>query len=108
MEKNKKIEQEIRRTLDQFDHPEQLLPNSYFYTRVQARLDERRRQRNVFQAILRPAFITALVVINLSTAVWYLIGGDQQDTTESREQLIYILADDLELDTDRSNLLFSQ
>ncbi len=52
MNKKEKIEQKIRKTLDQFDHAEQLPPNPYFYTRVQARLEETRRQQNVICTIL--------------------------------------------------------
>ncbi len=68
MNKKDTIEQEIQKTLDQIENTENLPPNPYFYTRVQARLEERRKKQNVFSAILRPALLTALVAINLSTA----------------------------------------
>jgi len=105
MNKKEKIEQKIRKTLDQFDHAEQLPPNPYFYSRVQARLEEQRRQRSAFSAILRPALLIALVTINLGTAFWYLGGSEQNYQSDTRQELIEILAGDLKLDNKQSNLL---
>ena len=105
MNKKEKIEEQISKTLDQFEHAEQLPPNPYFYTRVQARLEETRRQKRVLSAILRPALLTALVTINLSTAVWYLGGSDHVNQSETRKELIEILAGDLKLDDNQSSLL---
>ena len=68
MNKKEKIERDIQKTLDQFENVEQLPPNPYFFTRVQARLEETQKQQSVFSTILRPALLTALVAINLSTA----------------------------------------
>jgi len=107
MNKKEKIEQEISKTLEQFDQAEKLPPNPYFYTRVQARLEEKKRQQNVFFAILKPALIIALVAVNMSTAIWYLGGTEQKDQTNSRQELVEILAGDLELDDDQnSNFIF--
>ena len=104
MNKKEKIEQEIQKTLDLFDSAEKLPRNPYFYTRLQARLDERRRKRSIYSAILKPALLTVLVVVNLGTAFWYMSGGEQQYQTDSREELIDILAGDLNLDNQESDL----
>ncbi len=101
MNKKEKIEQEIRKTLDQFDRAEHLPANPFFYTRVQARLDEQRRKRSIYSTILKPALLTSLVVINLGTAVWYFGGSGQSD---SQQELIEILAGDLNLDENQTNL----
>lgn len=109
MKKNEKIEQEIRKTLDQFDHAEQLPPNPYFYTRVQARLEEKHRQQSVLPVFLRVAFLTVLFAINFVTGVWYLGGIDQTYQTDTRQELAGILAADLKLDTEEGSIfLFEQ
>ncbi len=104
MNKKEKIEQQINKTLDQFDHAEQLAPNPYFYTRVQARLEEQNQQRNVFTTILKPAFLTTLVAINIATAFWHISGNDQNYQTNSQQELTEILAGDLNLDQGQTDL----
>lgn len=107
MNKKEKIEQEISKTFEQFDRADKLPSNPYFYTRVQARLEEKKKQQNVFFAILKPALIIALLAVNMSTVIWYLGGTEQQDQTNSRQELAEILAGDLKLDNDQnSNFIF--
>ena len=103
MNKKEKIEHEINKTLEQFDTAEKLPPNPYFYTRVQARLEEKQKQQNIIFAILKPALIIALVAVNMSTAIWYLGGSKQQEQTSSRQELVEILASDLKLDSDQNS-----
>lgn len=105
MSKKEKIEREIQKTLDQFENVEQLPPNPYFFTRVQARLEETRKQQGVFSAILRPALLIALVAINLSTAILYISGTSQTEQFETRQELVEILASDLKLDDNQDNIL---
>jgi len=104
MSKKEKIEQEIQKTLQQFDNAEQLPPNPFFYTRVQARLEQSRKQHRIISAVLKPALFTIVVVINLSTAVWYLDSSDQISQTDTRSELTEILAGDLKLDANQENL----
>lgn len=104
MNKKDKIEHEISRTLEQFDQAEKLPPNPYFYTRVQARLEAKQNQQNVFFAILRPAMLTALVVLNLSTAFWYLNDSNQAEQANTRTELIELLSSDLNLEKNQSTI----
>lgn len=104
MSKKEKIEQEIQKTLDQFENPEKLPPNPYFFTRVQARLEETRKQQSVMAAILRPALLTVLVAINLGTAFWYFSGDEQQVQIDARQELAEILQDDLTLENEENNI----
>ncbi len=104
MSRKEKIEQEIKKTLEQFDSAERLPPNPYFYTRVQARMEESRRQHRIISAVLKPALFTILVAINLSTAVWYLGGSDQISQADTRAELTEVLAGDLKLDSNQNNL----
>ncbi len=103
MNKKDNIEQEINKTLNQFDAAEKLPPDPYFFTRVQGRLDEKARQQNVFAPFLRPALIIALIAINTSVSIWYLGGMEVREQTNSRKELAEILAGDLELDSDNNN-----
>ena len=103
-QKKEHIEGEIQKTLDQFDAAEQLPPDPFFFTRLQARLEQQNQQRGILLVFLRPALLTALVALNLSTAVWYFSRSDQQDQASSQQQFIQILARDLALETDRSAL----
>lgn len=105
MNKKEKIEQEINKTLAQFDEAERLPSNPYFYTRIQARLEEKQRRKTGFAAILKPALISALVAINLTTAVWYLNLSTEVNQSENRQELLDILSDDLNLDNTQSNFL---
>jgi len=104
MNKKEKIEQEIQKTLAQFDKAEKLPANPYFYTRVQAGLEESRKERHVFMAVLKPAFFTVLVVLNVTTAFWYMDNGEQISQTDTHSELTEILSSDLKLDTDQDNL----
>lgn len=104
MNKKEKIEQEIQKTMEQFDNAEQLPPNPYFYTRVQARLEDSRKQHRILSAVLKPALFTILVAVNLSTAVWYMGSTDQTSQTDTRTELTEILAGDLKLDNNQADL----
>ncbi len=104
MNKKEKVEQEIHKTLDQFEHAEQLPANPYFYTRVQARLEETRRQQNVFSTILKPSLLMALVAINISTVFLYFSESEQQDQTNTRQELLEILANDFKLDNEQNSI----
>ena len=101
MNKIEKIEQEISKTLDQFEKAEELPPNPYFYTRVRQRLEDRQRQHGVFHTVMKPALLTVLVVFNLVTAVWFFSESEQ---TDSRQQLIKVLANDLKMNTEQNNI----
>jgi len=104
MNKKEKTEQEIQKTLELLDHMEQLPPDHSFYTRVMARLDEERQRQSVFPAILKPAFLTALIVINLGTAIRHFRGSEATRQTDSQQELIEVLSRDLNLEAYQSNL----
>ena len=104
MNKKATIEQQINKTLEQFEQADALPPNPYFYTRVQARLDEKREQRHLFGAILKPALLTVLLAVNLSTAIWYMGSLGQTDQTDGRQELIELLTGDSNQDNQQINL----
>ena len=107
MNKQEKIQNEIDKTLGLFDKKESLKPNPYFYTRVQQRLNEKNKKEFSIYSVLKPAFFTALLALNLTTAVWYTSSDSLTINTESDIELVDILKSDFNLESDQTeNLLF--
>ena len=101
MKKQKKIEQEIERTLSLLDQRKKLPANPWFYSRVKQRLDAPDHSFNLFGTILKPAFLIILLAANLGTAIWYF----RETSTDTRQELIEVLGDELNLNPDSNNLL---
>lgn len=101
MKKQEKIEQEIQRTLSLLDQPQKMPANPWFYVRVKQRLDAPTRSFSLRWAILRPAFLIILLAANLGTAIWYF----NETSTDTRQELIEVLGDELRLNSDSNNLL---
>ena len=107
MNKKEKIENEVNKTMELFDKKESLPPNPYFYTRVQQRLNEKSKKEISFSAILKPAFFTVLVALNLTTAIWYTSSENLTYQTDSKILLTDILKSDLNLESNTTeNLIF--
>lgn len=107
MSKQEKIQKEIDKTLGLFDKKESLKPNPYFYTRVQQRINEKPKKEFSLSAILKPAFFTVLVTLNLTTAIWYTSSDGIISSSETEIELVDILKTDFNLESDQTeNLLF--
>lgn len=107
MNKQERIQSEIDKTLGLFDKKESLPPNPYFYTRVQQRINEKSRKGFSLSAVLKPAFFTALVAINLTTAIWYTSSDSLAISSENNLELTDILISDFNLENDQTeNLIF--
>ena len=104
MNKNDNVEKEIQKTLDMFEQADSLPENPYFYTRVQARLDEGRREKPGLFAVLKPALLAMLFVLNLSTAFWYLGSSNETPQTSSRQELVEMLSGDFNKSSEKSDL----
>ena len=102
MNKRERIEQEIEKTLECFDRAEHLKVDPYFYTRLQARIkDIEKRKRFSWQEMLsvkalRPILLTAIVVLNIFTAMMVFQGTDRR--TDTREQCLTDFAEEYSLD----------
>lgn len=107
MNKKEKIEQEIQKTLDLLDQPQNLAPNPFFYTRVRQRLDEKSQSHPKISlaAVLKPALMTVLLAMNLGTAIWYLGGTPATTSSQPRQELVQLLANDFQLETSQDNWL---
>lgn len=104
MDRKKKIEEEIARTLAEFDRAERLPEDPYFYTRLQARLNRREVKNTLFTRILRPAIVTALLLLNIGTAYFYLNTGTSGKTTNQRQELARLMVEDLNMEQTENNI----
>ena len=95
MDRKKKIEQEIAKTLEEFDKVERLPEDPYFYTRMQARLNSREKKNALFPRVLRPAIVTLLLLLNIGTAYFYLNTGTSGQTTTQHQELGQTIAEEL-------------
>lgn len=102
MNKQVKIQNEIDKTLGLFDKKESLPPNPYFYTRVKQRLNERTKERFSIFSVLKPAFFTALIALNLTTAIWYTSSDGSVISSDADLELVDILKTDFNLESDQT------
>lgn len=105
MNRKEKIEIEVNKTLEMFDKKESLTPNPFFITRIKQRINESSNNEKSFISILKPAFFSLLIVINISTAVWY--STSTVSIQKGSSNLTEVLSSDLNLtETNTTNILF--
>lgn len=104
MNKQEKIQNEIDKTLDLFDKNDSLPPNLYLYTRIQQRINEKSKKEFSIFSVLKPAFFTALIALNLTTAIWYTSSDSLTTNTDTDLELVDILKSDLNLDQQQTDL----
>jgi len=91
------IEGRVLETLEAFDRPDALPHDPHFYGRVMTRLAQGERLQGGFTALLKPALITALALLNLTTAVLVLGARGRQASARQRTEFAQALAADLNL-----------
>ena len=110
MNKQEKIQIEVDKTLSLFDKKESLPPNPYLYTRIQQQLKEKSKKEFSLLGVLKPVLFTALIALNLTTAVWYTSSDNLTKNTENNTELtelVDVLKSDFNLENDKSvNLIF--
>ena len=104
MTREEKIEQEVKKTLAYLDKSERLKSDSFFYTRLKARLDHQQRSKTTVIGFLKPAFIALLIAFNVITAIWYFKDSKDYDTAESHNDLMNVLADEFNLENNDTNM----
>lgn len=89
MEREQKIAQEVEKTLELLEHAEKLKPNPFFYTRVQARIQETEKKPawQWLPGILKPVFLAILLTVNIITAVYFMSADKLQTTSSVRSEL---------------------
>lgn len=105
MNKQEKIQNEIDKTMGMFDKKESLKPNPYFYTRVQQRLNEKTKKEFSIFSVLKPVFFTALIALNITTAIWYTSSESSTNKTETNFELVDVLKSDFNLESDQTKIL---
>ena len=105
MDRKKRIEQEVQKTLAQFEKAEQLPPDPYFYTRLKSRLEERQRSEAKLPLLLRPAFLALLFVLNIISAGWYLSSDSIDTAATERQELSTLFASDFHVQQENFELL---
>jgi hypothetical protein len=91
MDKQKRLQDEVDKTLEMMDRMESLEAGPYFYTRLESKLRSREREKrhwlpNISQVLdkgLRPILLTLLIVINMISAVFFMV---QSKITRTRQE----------------------
>lgn len=95
MDKKLQKEEKVERTLQLLDEPLEIKPDPNFYTKLEQRISHREKPGLSFSGWLKPALAGFLLMINISTAVWYLSDSGQTSRTDQETKLIKYLAGDL-------------
>jgi hypothetical protein len=103
MESSERVEKLIQKTLDQFEQPDILPPNPYLYTQIRQRLEQKRETKGLLAANLKLALLAVLVLLNIVVAYRHITGMEGYTQTDARQELIEILAGDLNLNSDRAH-----
>lgn len=91
MDKQKRLREEVDKTLEMMDRMESLEAGPYFYTRLEAKLRSREKKKRhwlpnisqVFNKGLRPVLLTLLIVINVISALFFMV---QSQNTRTRQE----------------------
>ena len=104
MDKNKRVEEEIEKTLHLMDNIELLKPNPYLYTRVKAAIEKSGRVSNelnkekALSVKLLPAFLLLLVILNFYSIIDFSSTNDTTiQTTNNREEYMQQLGQEFML-----------
>lgn len=109
MERKKRIEQEVMKTLQCLDDLENIETSPFFYTRLQARIQDidTQKERSTGKILsmprLRLAFLTLLVIVNIFSAVFVLKNSQYQ--TDERQTNITAFATEYALTESDTDLL---
>lgn len=108
MDREQRIDQEVRKTLDQFERGERITPNPFFRTRIEARLRKRDEAKGwvlVFRA-LKPALLALLIACNIATATVLLRRGAGEGF--DRSDVVSAIGEELGLDRHAIDLFLTE
>ncbi len=108
MKSSKKIEEEVRKTMDLLDEKDSTEINPFFYTRVKAKLDEIENKNTVkesgyVQLVLKPAFLALIISLNIVSG-YFLLKEEEQSL--SREDFLSAFSEDYSI-TDSDTEIFN-
>lgn len=106
MDKEKKIREEVQKTLHAFGNIKNIEGNPFLFTRIKANLDVHSGRKNVFglsgPSFLKKALVGFLLVLNAVSVFFYL--QNSNNVNDSREENISSLAKEYSLVVDRDYL----
>ena len=88
MDKRKRVREEVEKTMSLLDRMENLEAGPFFYTRVEAKLRSKEREKKIKlpgflgAGVLKPALLVLLLMINLVSAVFFLVGSKDTGLAE--------------------------
>lgn len=94
MDKRKQLQEKVDRTLEMMDRMESLKAGPHFYARIESKLCSREREKRhglsnisrIFDRGLRPVFATLIIVINVISAVFFLVESPNTRTSHEEYQ----------------------
>ncbi|MGD8780619.1 MAG: hypothetical protein PVH88_16835 [Ignavibacteria bacterium] len=106
MKLNKKIEEEVKKTMDLLEEKGSVKPNPFFYTRVKARYDEIKntstaKESSYVQLVLKPAFLAVVISLNIVSG-YFLLKDEEQSF--NRDDFINALSEDYSISYSDSDI----
>lgn len=107
MNREKKIKEEVEKSMNQLDNFKRVESNPYFYTRFQAKLKstDEREYTSVWDVIsskiLRPVLLTLIILANIISVV---VAFDTKQQVESQDTYITAFAEEYSLNQDDTSL----
>ena len=82
-----KLENEIKETLKYLKPEKELKIDPYFYTRLQAKINEKQEEELAETkwsfGFLKPAILVLVIILNIFSAVYFLKSGDKENVMKS-------------------------
>jgi len=97
MDKKELIETEIIKTMDLLEYGEKLPHDSYFFSRLQERMQEQPK-KNIVIASLRPILLTCLLALNIITVLSYISTAESSEQIVTNQDPLTTFASDFNLD----------
>ena len=83
-----KLENEIKETLKYLKPEKELRIDPYFYTRLQAKINEKKKNEDLVEAkwsfgFLKPAMLVLVILLNIFSAFYFLKSGENENEMKS-------------------------
>ena len=110
MEHEQKIIREVEKTLELLEQAERLKPNPFFFTRVQARIREKKKELawQGLPGILKPVLLAILLAVNIFTAAYFLSTNKVETSSTVRSELKSEFAQEFRLQTTTNEFFITQ
>jgi|GEM_PF-3089854 hypothetical protein len=101
-------ENEIKKTLKYLKPDEQLKVDPYFYTRLKAKIDERRKEGGLAEekwafGFFKPAFLFLVIILNIISAFYFM----NSNAKENKAKSLYYSELKTEYSNDYNKIIYS-